>query len=62
MMTTETLERFLTEGWNRHDADRPMTFMADGRRHGRGGEWLRRVHVRADKIAVKGALFKHRRA
>jgi len=29
MMTTDALERFFTEGWNRHDVDRLMTFMAD---------------------------------
>ncbi|HEX2437694.1 MAG TPA: nuclear transport factor 2 family protein [Methylomirabilota bacterium] len=29
MMTAEALERFFTEGWNRHDVDRLMTFMAD---------------------------------
>ena len=29
MMTRDTLERFFTEGWNRHDVDRLMTFMAD---------------------------------
>ena len=29
MMTTEALERFFTEGWNGHNVDRLMTFMAD---------------------------------
>ena len=29
MMTVEDLEAFFTEGWNRHDVDRLMTFMAD---------------------------------
>ena len=29
MMTVKTLEMFFTEGWNRHDVDRLMTFMAD---------------------------------
>jgi steroid delta-isomerase-like uncharacterized protein len=29
MMTVEQLERFFTDGWNRHDVDRLMTFMAD---------------------------------
>jgi ketosteroid isomerase-like protein len=28
-MTTHELERFFDEGWNRHDVERLMTFMAD---------------------------------
>jgi hypothetical protein len=29
MMTTDDLEAFFDEGWNRHDVDRLMTFMAE---------------------------------
>ena len=29
MMTVKDLEAFFTEGWNRHDVDRLMTFMAE---------------------------------
>jgi len=29
MMTVEQLERFFTAGWNKHDVDVLMTFMAD---------------------------------
>jgi ketosteroid isomerase-like protein len=29
MLTVKDLEAFFTEGWNRHDVDRLMTFMAD---------------------------------
>ena len=29
MMTVGRLERFFTDGWNRHDVDLLMTFMAD---------------------------------
>lgn len=28
MMTTNDLEAFFSQGWNRHDVDLPMTFMA----------------------------------
>jgi ketosteroid isomerase-like protein len=29
MVTVKDLDAFFTEGWNRHDVDRLMTFMAD---------------------------------
>ena len=29
MMTVKDLDAFFTEGWNRHDVDRLMAFMAD---------------------------------
>lgn len=62
MMTTDDLEAFFDQGWNRHDVDRLMTFMAEdcvfestagpeacGARHA-GRERVRRAFARVFEV------------